>query len=658
MTRPKKLLTAAVLAALVLGGCNGESEQPTPDIGSADTSVPGDASGERGDSGDAGDGSVVDDAAGNDALLCGGVNCDDKLACTEDLCVASGCLNKVKFGYCVINKTCYKDGDKEGGSSSCHKCDSSKSTAAWTEDVSLCASSSLSCTSTKCNAGTCKTELSTGYCLISNVCIKNGEANPKNACRICDTSQSTTSYQNMTDGATCTSDGLGCTDDVCKTGSCDHPLKAGYCKISGSCYYKGELSALQDCQICEPGKSSSAWSTVADGTQCTDDGVSCTTDTCKAGTCVNALATGYCNINNTCYKSGHTNPGSECQGCEPSQSTSAWSNKPVGSKCTADSLSCTSDTCQGGACTHKLMASRCLIAGKCYTTGASHPVQPCQGCNPSKSTGTWSLLPNGASCSADSFVCTDDVCQGGSCTHPLKSGTCRIGGTCYKSGEVNPLQSCLSCDPNKTVTSWSGTADGTSCTPDAFSCTNDICMSATCTHPLNTGSCLINNQCFTAGQVNPGDPCQHCVPAASANSWSHSNNGTPCGGGKCISGSCCKGCVSGSVCQPGMAPNACGKGGNNCTQCPTGEVCSAGTCKQQSCSPGTKIFAYTGSIQVFTVPPNCPTLTVTARGAGGGTSSTVPGGAGGLMEGKVSVNPGGSYHVIVGGKGNKPLLAE
>ena len=655
MTRPIELLTAVAVAALVLGGCGTESEQSVPDRGSTSDTAPNDASGERSDAdGPSADGTDAADATGTDATLCGGVSCDDKLACTEDLCVATGCLNKVKTGHCLISKTCYKDGAKQGGSGSCHTCDSSTSSSAWTEDVSLCTTSGPSCTTTKCSAGACKAELNTGHCLISNVCIKHGEANPKNSCRVCNTSMSTTSYQNLSDGVACTSDGLGCTDDVCKTGACDHPLKTGYCKIAGVCYYDGELSALLDCNVCQPAKSSTSWSTVADGTKCTDDGISCTTDTCKAGACVNALAAGYCTINNSCYKSGHTNPSSECQGCVPSKSTKAWSDKPGGTKCTADSLSCTTDTCQAGACTHKLSSSACLIGGKCYATGATAPGLSCKGCNPSISASAWSQLPGGSSCAADSYVCTDDVCQGGSCTHPLKSGYCRIAGTCYKAGTKNPAQSCQHCDPKSSVTSWSGAADGTSCKADAYSCTDDVCKAASCTHTVVTGSCLINNQCFSAGQVNPGNPCQECVPAISTTGWNILSNGAQCPGGRCLNGGCCKGCVSGSICHPGLAPGACGKDGNNCTSCPTGWSCSAGACKQQSCPPGGKTFSYTGGVQVFQVPSNCTTLTVTARGAGGGTSTSVIGGTGGLMEGKVPVNPGATYHVVVGGKGNQP----
>ena len=583
-------ILSAALSALVLGGCEVE-DGPPPDAAGHDA-LAGDA-GDVGAQEAGGDGAV--DLPVVDSLLCGGVSCNDKLACTEDLCVASGCMNTIKPGYCVIDKKCYKDGDKEGGPGSCRACDTSKSNSAWTEDVSLCASSGLSCVVTTCSAGLCKTSLNSGYCLVNNVCVKDGQTNPKNACKVCSTYLSTTSYQDDVDGTACGADGLGCTADVCKAGVCTHPLKAGHCLINGSCFYKGELSALQDCRVCEPSTSSTAWSKVADGTSCTDDGVTCTADVCKAGACAHTLAAGFCKISNTCYKSGATSPTSECQGCVPAQSTTAWSKKPNGASCTADALSCTSDTCQSGACTHKLMSGSCLISGTCYVSGAGHPSTPCQGCNPVISQSSWSVLPNGSKCAADTYVCTDDVCQGGSCTHPLKSGYCRISGTCHAAGAKNPAQSCLQCDPKSAVTSWSGVQDGQACASDGLSCTSDTCKSGYCSHQLGNGVCLIGNQCYSAGQTAPGNACMQCLPAASATSWNAQPNGSPCPAGACASGNCCAGCISGNICQPGLAPSACGKGGGPCTQCPTGWTCSGGTCTQQSTVQELNIGPQTGT---------------------------------------------------------------
>lgn len=575
-------LYAALLGAAlaVLGACDGEQDpQPSTDISvTMEAAAVPDAAGDGGDAGR--DAAAAD--SGKDATLCGGVSCDDKLACTEDLCVASGCLNQVKSGHCVINNTCYKDGDQAAGKDSCHKCDSNTSNKAWTSDVSLCSSSGLACTSTTCNAGTCSTTLLSGYCFIGGACIKQGSANLTNLCQICDTSLSSSSYQSAKDGTSCNDDKLACTNDVCKNGGCTHPLKPGHCKINGLCYYQGELSALQDCRTCNPGKSSSTWSTLPDGSKCSDDGLSCTQNACQAGSCASTIKAGYCKIGKTCYSSGQSSPGSQCSGCVPATSTTNWSPRPDGTACSADSFSCTADTCQAGSCTHKLIAGRCLIGGQCYNSGAAHPSVQCQGCNPASSTSNWSQLPDGSACPADPLSCTDDVCQQGSCVHPLKAKHCRINGACYQAGTQHPTQSCFSCNPQNSTVNWSVAGNGSPCDADAFSCTDDVCQSGSCAHPLKNGHCLINNQCFGAGQLNPANPCLSCVPGSSATAWTQQPNGFSCGAGKCFAGSCCLGCVIGTLCQPGLSPSACGKGGSNCAPCITGWSCIGGSCTQQS----------------------------------------------------------------------------
>ncbi len=58
-------------------------------------------------------------------------SCVDSNSCTADACGKTGCLNKVKPGYCVINKTCYASGAKHP-TSSCLACVPSSSTSSWT----------------------------------------------------------------------------------------------------------------------------------------------------------------------------------------------------------------------------------------------------------------------------------------------------------------------------------------------------------------------------------------------------------------------------------------------------------------------------------------------------------------------------------------------
>ncbi len=222
---------------------------------------------------------------------------------------------------------------------------------------------------------------------------------------------------------------------------------------------------------------------------------------------------------------------------------------------------------------------------------------------PAISTSKWAVLPNGSKCAADAYACTSDVCQGGSCTHPLKSGYCRIGGTCYKASAKNPAQSCLQCDPKSAVTSWSGVPNGQPCSSDGLSCTSDTCKSGYCSHQLSSGVCLIGNKCYSAGQTAPGNACMQCLPAVATTTWNPRPSGTPCSGGACAGGSCCTGCISGGMCQPGFAPSACGKGGGPCTQCPTGWTCSNGTCNQQSTvhelNVGPHVTTYSGSTRGY-----------------------------------------------------------
>ena len=570
-----------ILGVICLGAC-GEEQVPGTHADSA-------SGGHDSSQGDAVDRAAVDQAAvdqaavdravadsAGEALICGGKNCNDGLSCTKDLCLASGCSNQLLPGHCLIDKACYKD-QQQKGSGSCQRCDSASSTSAWTDDVSLCSDDGLGCTTTTCASGACQNSLSSGYCLVAGSCVLQGAADPKNGCRVCDVTKSTSSFQSKSNGSSCSDDGLSCTTDSCQAGVCSHKLKSGYCKLNGACYYQNEINPQNACQYCKPAVAT-AWSHRPDGAKCTEDGLSCTDDVCKAGACVNLPKAGHCLIGGSCFASGKTSPTAECRRCDPKLSTSAWSNKPTGSSCSPDKLGCTNDVCQGGACSHKLKAGHCLIGGSCLAKGAAHPSKACHGCNPAKSTSTWAVLSDGSSCSSDGISCTSDVCKAGACTHTLTSGYCLINGTCHGSGAKSPQNSCQRCDPASSSNSWAMAADDTPCESDGASCTDDVCKSGACTHSLANNSCLIGGQCHGAGKQQPGNACRICIPASAPSSWSTAANGSPCSGGSCLGGSCCQGCVSGGSCQGGTSPSACGKAGGPCSSCATGSGCVGGSC--------------------------------------------------------------------------------
>lgn len=70
---------------------------------------------------------------------------------------------------------------------------------------------------------------------------------------------------------------------------------------------------------------------------------------------------------------------------------------------------------------------------------------------------------------------------------------------------------------------------------------------------------------------------------------------------------------------------------------------------------GNQTFSFTGAPQTFTVPQCVNQVTITCRGAAGaqGHTGSQPGGQGGVASGTLSVNPGQTLHVYVGGQGQR-----
>jgi len=100
--------------------------------------------------------------------------------------------------------------------------------------------------------------------------------------------------------------------------------------------------------------------------------------------------------------------------------------------------------------------------------------------------------------------------------------------------------------------------------------------------------------------------------------------------------------------------------GQVCVSYTVGCATSAPACVDVSAvtpQPGQTSFSFTGSAQTFTVPACVTSLTVEAWGAQGGGSQCSPppaqddGGKGGYAIGTVSVTPGESLQINVGGKG-------
>ncbi|MFU8803258.1 MAG: hypothetical protein ACNA8W_05575 [Bradymonadaceae bacterium] len=148
--------------------------------------------------------------------------------------------------------------------------------------------------------------------------------------------------------------GTGCGGgNICDgTGTC-----ARGCCIGGDFYANGASNPSNACQVCNADSTTSAWSTASIGTACGSN------DVCDgSGNCIQG-----CYINDTLYSPGRENPDNTCQTCDPSSSTSWWSNGPRhGQACAQTSCSlsglcncntsrgtysCTDYTCDDGQCT-------------------------------------------------------------------------------------------------------------------------------------------------------------------------------------------------------------------------------------------------------------------------------------------------------------------
>jgi hypothetical protein len=151
-------------------------------------------------------------------------------------------------------------------------------------------------------------------------------------------------------------------------------------------------------------------------------------------------------------------------------------------------------------------------------------------------------LPTGCSKNSDcddGVPCTDDRCDKGSCTYPLKSGFCSIDGVCYQAGDLDPKNSCHSCQPNTTAVDWTAGGDGSPCAQDGLWCTEDVCKAGVCSHEVTQG-CAIGGACLAAGATKPGNGCVACEPSVDRSAYT-SLDGAPCGAtsqGLCIESAC------------------------------------------------------------------------------------------------------------------------
>ncbi|MBK8481559.1 MAG: hypothetical protein IPL40_10335 [Proteobacteria bacterium] len=345
-------------------------------------------------------------------------------------------------------------------------------------------------------------------------------------------------------GAACGA-GLNCVSGqcVCKAGarcggccdgnSCVSVPTAALCGLNGATC---QVCSAPECRSRTCKSDGSCGSDPLTGTDCADDGLSCTLDKCAAGTCAHTqLVASKCLIGGVCYDDGALNPANSCQVCNAASNARAWSNKALRAGC--------DDGAGAGRCDNQSVPRCCT---KClHTDGACESSPTAIACG-----------SGGATCSA---------CAGGTTCAPA---TCTAAGVC----------------------STASAADNTACASDGKDCTKDLCKSGACTHAeLEPNTCLIGALCYASGDRS-SNTCQACVPATSTSAWTNKLVGAACtsGGdaGRCDGSSpppdCCTGCLgAGNSCLTGNTLAACGGAGAACQTCS-----GAGECKVDTCSAG------------------------------------------------------------------------
>ena len=507
-----------------------------------------------------------------------GTACDtDNKACTVDQCSGGLCNHDtIAGGWCHIATECVQEGNANGDNE-CKTCQPSKNKTKFTNvaDLTACDTDGKGCTIDQCKSGACDhAQLKTGWCLIDGSCTAEDATEGDNECRTCQPLVSTTKYSSVADTTPCDSDSKECTVDQCQSGVCDHQtVAAGWCKIDDACVAGGAKDATNECMTCQPTVSKSLYKPVTNGTACTGDGKACTVDQCKTGVCMHdEIADDWCKIEGVCQPKDTEMAGNECMTCQPAVSKEAWKPVADGTPCTDDQLGCTVDACTAGTCTHEeaQAGTTCIIKGACYTDGQSNPDKTCETCQPSVSDIKFTLL----------------------------SDKCLIKGICYDEDDRKGDQECEICNPSITQTAWFPAGSSVTCTDDGNPCTKDVCDDGTCSHPsqpidtdcdldalecnvkkcdglggcvqtINTGKCIIDGTCYSAGEANPSNPCETCQPGTAQQAWSPLS-GVDCG--------TCQICTAGECVADDTQDD-------DCESC---QKCSGGVCVNQTAAEDVK----------------------------------------------------------------------
>lgn len=527
-----RMMIVSLPAILAVAGCRGADSGAANMDEQLDSGAP-DGAAANGDEGDAGLGSCSIGAAAhptgdqdpkNACQVCDpatSVNswsprANGEVCGTGLVCVSSICQNGCWIDSAFYSARAAKPHDP------CHSCQPELSSSSWSA-----VADGQSCNHGVCRLGTCESA-----CWISGAYYQGGAKNPANTCQICQPEVSRTEWRALADGSECGA-GLICSAGVCGSGcyidnsrhmsgdlnpanncqSCQPEASVGSwtrlsdgdgcgngrlchsaqcldgCWIGNTFYDVEEVSSDNQCQSCQPVKSTAGWSGRPDGTGC-GSGMVCSAMTCKQG----------CWIGSKYYAADASNPKDVCKTCQSARSATDWSVLSDGASCGSGRV------CSGGTC-----IAGCVIDGKFYVDGAQNPSDPCRSCLSAISTKSWSNSASGTSCGAGK-MCVDGVCQNG----------CWIGGAYYPDNTSLTSNICAACVASKSTRSWTGVNSGQSCGSGAIANGAWTCSDGRCALSCSGGYGPCGNGCF---DVKSDDYlcCYVTCP-----------RGSSCEGGECI----------------------------------------------------------------------------------------------------------------------------
>ena len=495
------------------------------------------------------------------------------------------------------------------------------------------------CTATQCCNSDHVCEECGPHCTIDRVPVPANAPEPGGTCRFCDPAADPFFWSTAPDDMSCGPNRLDvcCSGICCSSGKCcgadgNCTIECGpTCNIDGVDYADGALNEDVPCQVCDPSRSTSAWSAATTNFPCGANGdqVCCDGVCCNAGECCGPSACSdtcdHCFIDGVLYPDGAHNPENLCEYCQVGMGpvVTAWTVNSDNDLCgpNNDRICCNGVCLRPGLCCN---ADGNRVSGECNPEGCTiDGIEYAEGDHPSPDNTcavcttadpeNWTLLPDDAPCGDTQ----NQVCCGGACCGPDEC--CNPDGTCgacgctieeivHADGAPNPNNPCEVCDPALNPTAWSpsdaqfcGEAGDRACCNGACCSPGECCNLTTGQCGTCTPGCTIDGTFYADGTRNPTEFCEVCN-AAYPTQWSPRVNPDcppPCTiDGALVAYGTTNPANPCEQCDGGLSPTSwspsdalfCDEAGDraccNGACCNPGECCKAdGICGTDSCVP-------------------------------------------------------------------------